>query len=106
MYIFYNLYGYLLLVEKRLFITIGKDLGYFVKEVIETCEKVTGRKAVMNTLTVARATQRALWQNLRRTWWESGIFVGTNDRKRVEVVSAKRIRKTGTLIWEGGLFIF
>jgi UDP-glucose 4-epimerase len=33
--------------KKTAIYNLGNDLGYSVKEVIETCEKVTGRKAVI-----------------------------------------------------------
>ncbi len=66
--------------------------GYSINEVIEIDEKATGRKAVMEYTdrrlgTLARL---AASPHLRITWLKSGIFVGTNHRKCVEMASAER----------------
>ena len=64
--------------KKTAVYNLGNGLGYFVKEVMETCEKVTGRKAVIES--TARVPRRVLshprkkfmksWDGKRNIRWK------------------------------------
>ena len=81
--------------KKTAIYNLGNGLGYSVKEVIETCEKVTGRKAVIE-YTDRRPgdpARLAASPHLRITWLESGIFRWNQSSKARGNGIAETVRK-------------